>query len=198
MCFAELGDEADFLRFSVLLQIRKPHAGALMQDRAQVAQVQKLLREQVGAVAFDERDESVPFAFGGEAFDNAQPQGAAVGEPAIELRLRSDPATLRRASHRTGAMIWNCELAFGGALVVPAFGRGDQRSDDRLVTAGEEAVVFGDGAGADWVVGFHRLGDVEQLARFADEAEARQPAEQVVEQLAERAGADDAARLAAF
>ena len=69
---------------------------------------------------------------------------------------------------------------------------------DRLVAVGEQAVVFGDGAGADGMVGFHALGDVEQLACFADEAQARQPAQQVFEQLAERAGADDSARAAAF
>ena len=69
---------------------------------------------------------------------------------------------------------------------------------DGLVTVGKKSVVFGDGAGADRVAGFHALGDVEQLARFADEAQTRQPAQQVFEQLAERAGADDSARAAAF
>ncbi len=63
--------------------------------------------------------------------------------------------------------------------------------NDRLVTVGEEPVVFGDGPGTDRVSGFHCLGNIEQLARFSNEAQARQPAEQVFEQLSERAGADD-------
>ena len=55
--FVELGDEADVLRFGFLFQVRQPDGDALMQNRPQVAQVEKLLRKQVGAVAFDERDE---------------------------------------------------------------------------------------------------------------------------------------------
>ena len=83
--FVELGDEADVLRFGFLFQVRQPDGDALMQDRSQVAQVEKLLREQIGAVAFDECYERVPFVFPGESFDDAQPQGFAVGEPAVEL-----------------------------------------------------------------------------------------------------------------
>ena len=62
--FVELGDQADVLRLGFLFQIRQPDGDALMQDGPQVAEVEKLLREQVGAVALDERDERVPFVFG--------------------------------------------------------------------------------------------------------------------------------------
>ena len=58
---AQLGDEANVFGLGVLLQVREPDADALMQDRPQVAEVEKLLREQVGAVALDERDERLPF-----------------------------------------------------------------------------------------------------------------------------------------
>ena len=154
------------------------------------------MREQVGAVALDERDERLPFVVVGESLDDAQPQRAAVGEPAVELRFGE--VLQRLDEHRVGRARGLSWVARGGALCVPIFGRVDERADDRLVAAGEQAVVFGDRAGADGVIGFHRLGEVEQLARFADEAQSRQPAEEVVEQLAERAGADDAARLAAL
>ena len=121
----------------------------------------------------------------------------AVGEPAVELAFGQ--ILQRFDEHRIGRVALFGMSRFrqlGG--VVPTFGRGDERLHDRLVTVGEEPVVFGDGAGADRVAGFHALGDIEQLARFADQAQARQPTQQVFEQLAERAGTDDSARLAAF
>ena len=95
---------------------------------------------------------------------------------------------------RSEPVDWLARRAAG----VPIFGRRDEGAHDRLVAAREQPVVLGDRAGPDRVLGFHRLGDVEQLARFADQAEPRQPAEQIVEQLAERAGADDPPRPAAF
>ena len=79
MRFAEFGDEPNFLRFRLVLQIRQPHAGVLMQNGPEVAQVEKLLREQVGAVAFDECDERIPFVVGGKPLDDAQPQACDCG-----------------------------------------------------------------------------------------------------------------------
>ena len=93
-------------------------------------------------------------------------------------------------------MTWSFSAGF--AAIVPIVGRRDQAADDRLVAAGEQPIVFGDGARPDRVLGFHRLGDVEQLAGFADQAQPRQPSKQVVDQLAERAGPDDPPRLAAL
>ena len=41
-----------------------------MQDGPQISQVEKFLREQVGAIALDEGHKGVPFVFGREAFDD--------------------------------------------------------------------------------------------------------------------------------
>ncbi len=99
---------------------------ALMQDRAQVAEVEKLLREQVGAVALDERDERFPLVLVGEPLDDAQPQRAAVGEPAIELRsVRSCSASTSIVSD--GRVVWKRTAVRSSAVGVPIFGRGDER-----------------------------------------------------------------------
>ena len=167
-----------------------------MQDRPQVAEVEKHLREQVGTVALDERDELLPIGRIGEPLGDAEPQRAAVREPAAELRLgeilqRVDEHVVRRAD-------LELEIVAQLALIVPVVGRRDEAAHDRLVAAGEEPVVLGDRAGPDRVLGFHRLGDVEQLARLAHQPQPRQPFEQVLNQLHERPRPHDPPRLAAL
>ena len=69
---------------------------------------------------------------------------------------------------------------------------------DGLVAVGEQAVVFGDGAGADRVVGFHAWAMSSSWHVSRTRPSRGSQLKQVFEQLAERAGADDSARAAAF
>ena len=157
-------------RVGVLGQAGEPGVDALVQDAAQVAEAEKLLREQLGAVALDELDEPRPIVVGRELFDDAQPQRAAVGQPAVELPLGE-------LLQHVDQQVIGVARARGASAGVPQLGRFDDGADDRLVAVFEQRVELGDGALADRVVAFQLLGEVEQFARFADEAELGQPAQ---------------------
>ena len=123
-----------------------------MQNRPQVAQVEELLREQVGAVALDERRRTLAIRRRRRAARRRSSRSVRLW---ASQRLSCD--SVRSCSASTsiasdGRDVWH-EPRFGGRAVgVPTFGRRDERADDRLVAVGEQPVVFGDRARADRVI----------------------------------------------
>jgi hypothetical protein len=170
----EFLDELQLIdRVGILGNALKPAVDPLVKNAPQIAQAQELLSEQLAAIALDKSHEPSPVVVARQLFDDAQPQRAAVGQPAVELPL--------------GKLLQHVDEQMIGVVLrdprrrIPQFAARRQPARSPVAVL-EEVSNFGNGSLAHRVVRLQLLGQSQQLARLADEAEFGEPTQQVVEQ----------------
>ena len=111
----------------IFRQLTQPNLGPLMQDGAQIGEIQESLGEQVRAIRLDESRQRFPFALAGDTLERRQTQRAAVSEPLLQKGFGQSFETFDQFPIRGRSIV----------LVRPCFRHFNQGSDQRSVTGGE-------------------------------------------------------------
>ncbi len=173
-------------------ELPQPDFDPLVQNTAQVAQAEKLLREQLAAVAIDKFDQCGKALGVFHLLQHRKPQRTAMCEPARQEQLGQPLETLDHR-HRRGRV----GFADGRIVRGPRLGRYHEAFDQRLVPDAEQLVELGHRAGTNRVGALHFPRRFEQLPRFGQQAQSGHPREEVLNRSPPRPHGDNSRRRAA-